>query len=91
LPFPDLHLPPEVQADYDAMYQRMGEFNIPSWEEIHKSAINSHQCFPDIYGIAWDYVITPEGPFLLEGNTGWGHESRRYLVAACLQDEYMKE
>ena len=49
----------------------MGRSPIPFWSELRKGALASHALFPDVYAIAWDYVVTPDGPLLLEGNTGW--------------------
>ncbi len=83
-PFPDVHLPVEVQARYGAIHQRMGGFIIPFWEDIYKSALHAHECFPDIYAIAWDYVATPKGPYLLEGNTGWGTRTPQMISGGLL-------
>lgn len=44
---------------------------VPFWHRIRETAGDAHACFRDIYAIAWDYVISPDGPLLLEGNTGW--------------------
>jgi hypothetical protein len=90
-PFPALHLPEEAQADYDALLQRMGEFIIPSWKDIYKSAITAHESFPDIYAIAWDYVITPTGPYMLEGNTGWGTNIQQRLYGGLLKNSHSED
>jgi len=82
--FPDLRLPAPVQACYDALYENMNCFFIPYWKEIRKSALTAHQCCPDVYAIAWDYVITADGPYLLEGNTGWGARTTQMLHGGLL-------
>jgi hypothetical protein len=89
--FPDQHLPAQVKVRYDAIYQRMDGFIIPYWENIYKSALTAHECFPDIYAIAWDYVATPEGPFLLEGNTGWGTRTPQIISGGLLKNINSKE
>jgi hypothetical protein len=85
--FPEHRLTAPVQAHHDALHARMGNRAIPYWEEIRKSAVDAHQCFPDVYAIAWDYVITPDGPYMLEGNTGWGAATPQMLQGGLLQDE----
>ena len=44
---------------------------IPFWEELSHASLLAHQHYSEIHAIAWDWVITDEGPVLLEGNTGW--------------------
>jgi len=45
---------------------------VPHWTELSSASFTAHRQFPDVCAIAWDWVITPQGPVLLEGNTGWG-------------------
>lgn len=45
---------------------------IPGWSALAEASHRAHSQFPDVYAIAWDWVVTPEGPVLLEGNAGWG-------------------
>ncbi|MCW8878893.1 MAG: hypothetical protein OQK51_17720 [Kangiellaceae bacterium] len=47
-------------------------FQLPLWNEIRISAINSHKAFKDIQAIGWDLAITDRGVKLLEGNVNWG-------------------
>ena len=44
---------------------------LPQWDETLKLVLKAHQCFPDIRMIGWDVAQTPEGPVLVEANTGW--------------------
>ena len=91
MPFPEQRLAASVQSRYDALYAHIGNRTIPYWKEIRKSAIDAHHCFPDVYAIAWDYVITPDGPYMLEGNTGWGAATTQMLQSGLLQDENKEE
>jgi hypothetical protein len=84
--FPERPLPEHAQLRYDAIYQRMDGFIIPFWECIIKSALEAHLHFPDIFAIAWDWVATPEGPYLLEGNTGWGARTPQIISGGLLQN-----
>ena len=45
---------------------------LPGWPDLVAGSIQAHAAFPGCWAIAWDWVITPEGPVLLEGNAGWG-------------------
>lgn len=45
---------------------------LPYYQEIAAQTRQAQQYFPTLHAIAWDWVITPDGPVLLEGNVGWG-------------------
>ncbi|MCL2906278.1 sugar-transfer associated ATP-grasp domain-containing protein [Shewanella fodinae] len=45
---------------------------LPFWSQLIEQSMKAHQPFSDVKAIAWDWVLTPQGPTLLEGNTGWG-------------------
>lgn len=45
---------------------------VPYWEAVIQASLTAHQHFSDVQSIAWDWVITSNGPILLEGNSGWG-------------------
>lgn len=47
-------------------------FPIPFWGDVIDGSLQAHRNVGAYWAIAWDWVITPEGPRLLEGNTGWG-------------------
>lgn len=47
------------------------DMEIPEWEACKAAVKNAHGSFLSIYAIAWDLVITPEGPVILEGNSNW--------------------
>jgi len=49
----------------------MRSITIPHWRELEQYAKQAHTSFTAIRAIAWDFVITPQGPVLLEGNVNW--------------------
>lgn len=65
-------LPENARRDANAMANRMDQYAIPFWEQLKQNAFTAHACFPDVYAIAWDFIITRDGPRMLEGNAGWG-------------------
>ena len=44
---------------------------LPFWSELVAGSLRAHRMVPGIWAVAWDWVITPDGPVLLEGNSGW--------------------
>jgi hypothetical protein len=64
------------------------DFIVPHWQALVAASLAAHRQFPDVCAIAWDWIITPEGPLLLEGNTGWGTATPQlilggFLTASC--------
>jgi hypothetical protein len=47
-------------------------FELPDWHALADASGRAQAQFPAIWAIAWDWVLTPSGPVLLEGNVGWG-------------------
>lgn len=84
--FPNQHLPSRISLVYESLYERMNGFVIPFWEEIHTNALAAHSAFPDVYAIAWDYIVTAQGPYLLEGNTGWGTRTPQILQGGLIKN-----
>jgi hypothetical protein len=66
-------------------FHERGLETLPYWPELADWTAQAHAAFPDIYAIAWDWVITPEGPVLLEGNTGWGAGIPQMLCGGFLR------
>ena len=61
------------QAEYDALWQNISKVTaVPYWHELHSHSLKAHAQLPNVWAIAWDWVLTPDGPVLLEGNSGWG-------------------
>lgn len=44
---------------------------IPFWQDIVRHSQRAHAELPRLWAIAWDWIVTPDGPVLLEGNAGW--------------------
>ncbi|MDA8429936.1 MAG: hypothetical protein M0T70_11850 [Geobacteraceae bacterium] len=85
-PFPERHLPATAQARHAAVLVRLGDCAVPFWGEIKSSAMTAHRQLPELYAIAWDYVIPPSGPCMLEGNSGWGMTTPQVLHGGLLRD-----
>jgi hypothetical protein len=62
----------ETAGNYDRVYARLGDRVVPGWTTIRRQSHVAHGHFPGLHAIAWDWAITPAGPRLLEGNSGWG-------------------
>ncbi|MGZ8158159.1 MAG: sugar-transfer associated ATP-grasp domain-containing protein [Methylobacter sp.] len=60
---------------------------LPHWRGLVEFSHCAHRQFPDLAAIAWDWVITPEGPVLLEGNSGWGTATPQMLKGGFLTTE----
>lgn len=61
------------QEEYGALWQRLFVTDqVPFWAQMVRDSLNAHQALPKVWAIAWDWVVTPDGPVLLEGNGGWG-------------------
>lgn len=60
--------------------------HVPRWHELADYTHQAHATFPDIRAIAWDWVITPAGPVLLEGNVGWGAAMPQLMLGGFLRD-----
>lgn len=60
---------------------------LPDWTTLTMASHRAHARFPEIWAIAWDWVLTPDGPVLLEGNAGWGAAVPQLLNGGFLADE----
>ncbi len=85
LPFPAERLSSRGGAEHDAIIARIGHRPLPHWEEIRTSALAAHRFLPGLFAIAWDYVVTPAGPVMLEGNSGWGTTVPQVLTGGLLR------
>ena len=45
---------------------------LPCWEELIDLSLKAHQTLPGVVVVGWDLAITPQGPVIIEGNTGPG-------------------
>ena len=65
--------PPRLAADCVRVLAALGEEPLPFWPVIRNAATHAHQgVLTGAATIAWDVLITPQGPRFLEGNSGWG-------------------
>lgn len=44
---------------------------LPFWSELVAGSLRAHRLLPGVWAVGWDWVITPDGPVLLEGNSSW--------------------
>lgn len=63
---------------------------IPHWETVSIDSYKAHCQFLDIWAIAWDWIITPDGAKLLEGNINWGMEVPQKILGGALTWPYPK-
>ena len=61
----------EQDADDSPQLLMLGGQAIPYWQDIAKHSQRAHAELPRLWTIAWDWIVTPDGPVLLEGNAGW--------------------
>jgi hypothetical protein len=85
-PFPEQLLPTQAKARHDALFTRLNDRAVPFWDEIKSSAMTAHRQLPELYAIAWDYIITPTGPCMLEGNSGWATTTPQLLLGGLLKN-----
>lgn len=45
---------------------------VPAWEAVKAEAIRLAALFPYLQFIAWDFLVSPEGPVVIEANTSSG-------------------
>jgi hypothetical protein len=69
-------LRPGTAASSDTRHPDTGKrlcgFQLPCWEESLDLVQRAHRlAFPKFATLGWDVAITPEGPVLLETNSGW--------------------
>ncbi len=55
----------------DAVISALAGRSLPVLAEAVAIAQRAHACFADVFAVAWDLAITPDGPVVLEGNTGF--------------------
>ncbi|HET8704894.1 MAG TPA: sugar-transfer associated ATP-grasp domain-containing protein, partial [Pseudomonadales bacterium] len=62
----------QLKQRYSPLHKRLQAFCVPEWAQLAALAQRAHTLVQDIRVVAWDFVVTPTGPVLLEGNSGWG-------------------
>jgi hypothetical protein len=58
---------------------------IPDWERLARQSGEAHDLVAALVFIAWDWIVTPDGARLLEGNSGWntGMPQRLFGSLGC--------
>jgi len=70
----------EMFADLD------DQLPLPDWQALIQHSLSAHEQFSDFWAIAWDWVLTPSGPILLEGNNGFGASLPQILTGGFLEE-----
>lgn len=76
---------PAARARAERLRLSAATERVPRWGALVQGSVQAHACFPDVQAIAWDWVVTPEGPVLLEGNSGWGAAMPQILHGGFLR------
>lgn len=88
-PFPErLYLTEERRAKAEEIWRKVEALGpLPGWLALAEASHRAQREIPDLWAIAWDWVLTPQGPLLLEGNSGWGTSTAQVLLGGFLKDE----
>ncbi|NCJ08056.1 hypothetical protein GS597_16380 [Synechococcales cyanobacterium C] len=91
-PFPDALLPSsDAQRRQAGVMTRLpSESMVPDWPILVEASLQAQRRFPDLWAIAWDWVVTPQGPRLLEGNSGWSGAIPQLLYGGFLQGNILR-
>lgn len=80
-------LPASARAAQARLWARIGAQRIlPGWPALVAANHQAQGSFPSVWAIAWDWVLTPDGPRLLEGNSGWGTATPQQILGGFLAD-----
>ncbi len=82
---PEAPLLPVANEAYRIVCGKIDGLYIPFWQDVLAHVKLAQQQFPDVYAIAWDFIVTPEGPCLLEGNSTWGAMTEQMICGGLLQ------
>lgn len=82
---PGEHFSAAANEIYRAVHEKLEGLYVPYWRELVSCAREGQKLFPDIHAVAWDFVVTGEGPVLLEGNSGWGAMDEQMLCGGFLK------
>jgi hypothetical protein len=78
----------EKQAAEASLFWEKAESigSLPDWAALVEFSHRAHSQFTGIDAIAWDWVLTLQGPILLEGNTGWGTATPQIFTGGLLAE-----
>ncbi len=67
-----LSLLPQTKLLEDRAFQTIPHgTSVPFWPEIAAHSRQAQETFSGLWAIGWDWIVTSEGPSLLEGNVYW--------------------
>ncbi len=85
---PQGHWSEKLTADANRFWEKAKPIgNVPDWDALVQFTRHAHSQFTEIDAIAWDWVLTPQGPILLEGNTGWGTATPQIFAGGLLSKD----
>jgi hypothetical protein len=92
-PFPDRRLhDADAKERHDAVFGRVpSDHAVPDWQLVVDASREAHETVPDLWAVAWDWVLTPAGPRLLEGNSGWGGTTPQLLQGGFLRRDWFQQ
>lgn len=61
----------EGGVDNSAQLRMLDGQAMPFWQDIARYSVQAHAELPRLWTVAWDWIVTSDGPILLEGNSGW--------------------
>jgi hypothetical protein len=67
------------------------DFEVPDWQALLSYCSQAHAGTQALSTIAWDWVVTPSGPVLLEGNSAWSATMPQLFgggFLSCLRPDY---
>ena len=64
---------------------------VPFWQQSIDTVFRAHQQLQDIPTIGWDIIISPEGLYILEGNSGWAVITHQRWVSQPLLDGILEK
>jgi hypothetical protein len=66
---------------------RFCDVTVPMWDEVKALALAGARAFPELPGLGWDMVVTPEGPLALETNWEFGMSVQQVVLDRGLRAE----
>lgn len=63
---------PETEVLEAFAIARLGDgTTVPFWPEVRSYSLTAQDAVPRLWSVGWDWIVTSEGPRLLEGNVYW--------------------
>ena len=87
-----LNLNPHLSLLEANVFEMIGEDTVvPFWDEILETSLAAQREFSGLWGIGWDWIVSQDKPYLLEGNVYWGMQKPQEVsggMAAALIDRF---